>query len=418
MTSAGRIPRAFYSLTACFLGLAVHAANLTIQVRVPADSGTVYLAGNIPALGPWDPHKFPMHGDGTNRTATIDLPNGAALEFKFTRGSWETVETTSSGGSTTNRIWDMPASSTNRIWDMPASSTNRIWDMPASSTNQIWDMPALGDTIYSGAVEAWASGKSAPKKSTATASVSILSTNFFMPQIGRSRRVWLYLPPDYANSTKTYPVLYMHDGQNVFDDATSFAGEWGVDETLDQLHAHGDPGCIVVAIDNDGPHRMTEYQPDFHSSDDGEGGRYVNFIVQTLKPYIDRHYRTRPGRLNTAIGGSSMGGLISLYAVLKYPDVFGRALLFSTSFQVKPELFDFARPVKSPPPPSRLYFLCGQKETTNPNFVSAPQTRMAGLLATNGFTVRSVISPDGQHAEWFWRREFPSAYQWLFPSAN
>ena len=371
----------YLTFAVALFGLAAHGANLTIRVRVPADSETVYLAGDIPALGPWDPHKFPMEGDGLNRTATLQLPAGSTLEFKLTLGSWETVETTPSGGFTSNR----------------------------SCT-----MPATGNATYSGAVEAWGSGKSTPKKSTATASVSILSTNFSIPQLNRTRRIWLYLPPDYATSTKTYPVLYMHDGQNVFDNATSFAGEWGVDETVDQLHAHGGPDCIVVAIDNGGSHRMTEYQPNFTQFNDGEGGAYITFIVHTLKPYIDRHYRTRPDRLNTGIGGSSMGGLISLYAVLKYPDVFGRAFLFSTSFQMKPELFDFARPVKSPQPPSRLYFLCGQKESSNPTFVSAPQTRMADLLTTNGFTIRSVIVPDGQHAEWFWRREFPAAFKWLF----
>jgi metallo-beta-lactamase class B len=359
--------------------------TVTIQAVVSEGSGTVYLAGNIPELGSWDPHQFAMTGAGSNRTATFHLPAGANLEFKFTLGSWETVETTASGDDVTNRTYTVPAS---------------------------------GEATYIGAVAAWKSTSTPAKKSTATASVSLLSTNFAMPQLGRTRRIWLYLPPDYAMSTKTYPVLYMHDGQNVFDAATSFAGEWGVDETLDQLQAQGDWGCIVVAIDNDGRRRMEEYQPSFDLKDGGEGGKYVDFLVQTLKPYIDQRYRTRPNRLDTGIAGSSLGGLISLYAGLKYPEVFGRVCVFSAPLSMRPELFDLARQAKPLQPATRFYFLCGLKEAITPDSPSKPQQRMVETLAANGFKMdadlRSLLCADGQHAEWFWRREFPAAYKWLF----
>ena len=182
-------------------------------------------------------------------------------------------------------------------------------------------------------VAAWRSGgPAAPRATTASRSVTLLSERFAIPQLGRARRVWLYLPPDYGWSTKRYPVLYMHDGHNVFDSATSFAGEWGVDETLDSLQAAGDWGAIVVAVDNGGMHRMDEYNP-WRASDakngGGEGDAYVEFVAKTLKPYIDAHYRTRSDPQSTAVIGSSMGGLISLYATLKYPEVFGRAGVFS-----------------------------------------------------------------------------------------
>ena len=103
--------------------------------------------------------------------------------------------------------------------------------------------------------------RSEPRPSTARAGVSVLDTAFAMPQLKRTRRVWVYLPPDYATSERRYPVLYMHDGQNLFDAATSYAGEWGIDETLDSLHAAGDPGVIVVGIDNGGERRLDEYSP-------------------------------------------------------------------------------------------------------------------------------------------------------------
>ena len=180
--------------------------QLVIRAIVPEGSGKVYVAGNVPELGSWDAHNFLMTGTGTNRTASLELPVGTELEFKFTQGSWESVETTAAGGFVNNRTYIVPTTS---------------------------------NAIYIGTVEAWRSGKPQTRKSTASASVNILSTNFPIPKLGRERRVWIYLPPAYAEGTNAYPVIYMQDGQNVFDDATSFAGEWGVDETLDKIRANG-----------------------------------------------------------------------------------------------------------------------------------------------------------------------------------
>jgi alpha-glucosidase len=130
----------------------------------------------------------------------------------------------------------------------------------------------------------------------------------------------------------------MHDGQNLFDNATSFAGEWKVDEILDSLYTYRGFSAIVVAIYNDDKERINEYSPWKNDSlgIGGDGDKYVKFIVNTLKPFIDRHYRTLSGRENTAIMGSSMGGLISLYAALEYPDVFGNAGIFFSLNMVCP----------------------------------------------------------------------------------
>ncbi len=262
---------------------------------------------------------------------------------------------------------------------------------------------------------------SAEKTSTASPSVSVLSDSFAIPQLGRTRRIWLYLPPDYASSAKRYPVLYMQDGQNVFDAATSFAGEWGIDETLDALQSHGDSGAIVVAIDNDGAHRLDEYNP-WHAANPkyggGEGDAYVEFLVHTLKPYIDAHYRTRPDRGNTGIAGSSMGGLISLYAALKYPEVFGRAGVFSCACWIaRPQILEYARKARPLQPLPRLYFVAGGLETNDGEQAHDQELVVDSLIAA-GFPVRtairSFVPAGGRHSEWFWRREFPAAYRWLF----
>lgn len=260
----------------------------------------------------------------------------------------------------------------------------------------------------------------APRRSTASASVHIVSDSFPIPQLGRTRRVWIYLPPGYAGSSARYPVLYMHDGQNVFDAATSFAGEWGVDETLDRLRAGGDPGVIVVAVDNDGAHRMDEYDP-WKAADPklggGEGDAYVDFLVHTLKPYIDRHYRTLPDREHTGIMGSSMGGLISLYAALEHPDVFGRAGIFSCAcWVVKRQVLALTRRAAGMRSPPRLYFVAGGRETPDGQQARDQREVVDSLVAAGipAAALRARVAPDGEHREWFWRREFGAAYRWLF----
>jgi metallo-beta-lactamase class B len=259
------------------------------------------------------------------------------------------------------------------------------------------------------------------KPHTARATVSVMDTAFAMPELGRTRRVWIYLPPDYATSDKRYPVLYMHDGQNVFDAATSYAGEWGVDESLDSLFAAGDPGAIVVAVDNGQQLRINEYSLWVHSRHGGgEGNRYADFLALTLKPYIDAHYRTRPGPESTGLMGSSMGGLVSLTAALRHPDVFGRVGVFSPSLWFSDSVYVAARAGVASGTRPRMYFVSGGSEgpDDDPRAVVKDQQRMIDTLAATGWRVgtdvQAAAPDDGRHSEWFWRREFPAAYRWLF----
>ncbi|HEX2189481.1 MAG TPA: alpha/beta hydrolase-fold protein [Longimicrobiaceae bacterium] len=281
---------------------------------------------------------------------------------------------------------------------------------------------ALGAALALLAAAGHAGAQSAaPKPSTARPTVTVADTAFAMPELGRTRRVWVYLPPDYAASGRRYPVIYMHDGQNVFDAATSYAGEWGVDEALDSLHARGDPGAIVVAVDNGQEQRLDEYSPWVHPQHGGgEGAAYVGFLVRTLKPWVDRRYRTLPGRGSTAVMGSSMGGLISLYAALEHPEVFGLAGVFSPSLWFSDSVWVHARAAGGRGPRPRIYFVSGGREgpPERPGVVVEDQRRMVDSLAAAGFRggtdVHAAAPPDGAHSEWFWRREFPAAYLWLF----
>lgn len=376
---------------AFLLAAAPAHAQLTVMVNPPAHTprdASLYIAGNFNKWNPGDP-AYRLAADSTARYA-ITLPDSVRgpIEFKFTLGSWETVEVSGAGEGVANRTFTIPVQGA-----ITHTATVGGWNDPS---------------------------RTRPRASTRTVSVSILSADFAMPQLDRSRRIWLYLPPDYATSTRTYPVLYMHDGQNVFDDATSFAGEWGVDETLDSLFALGDSGVIVLAIDNGGDRRLDEYSPWVnHRYGGGEGEAYVNFIVHTLKPYIDERYRTRRDRANTAIAGSSMGGLISLYAALRQPDVFGRAGVFSPALWFAPDIFALAA-AATPHPDARLYFVSGALESQDREAAGVyvdDQRRMIQALGAAGLSGRAVageIRADGTHSEGFWRREFAAAYRWLF----
>jgi predicted alpha/beta superfamily hydrolase len=258
----------------------------------------------------------------------------------------------------------------------------------------------------------------APAASTALPGVRLLAQPLAMPGLARQRQVRLYLPPGYASSGKRYPVLYMHDAQNLFDDASAYAGEWQVDETLDALSREGKLELIVVGIDNGGARRMTELNAwDSARFGAGEGRQYMDFIVGTVKPLIDSTYRTLPGRADTAIMGSSMGGLASHYAITQYPQVFSKAGVFSPAYWTAPAAFDFVASQRLPAD-ARVYLLMGEKEgdTMVPDVV-----RMAAVLGASGHPAQGSvlkIVPGGQHNEQFWRSQLREALLWMFAPAT
>lgn len=250
--------------------------------------------------------------------------------------------------------------------------------------------------------------------STAQPGVSLPSGELDMPGLERKRQIRLYLPPGYAASDKRYPVLYMHDAQNLFDAATAHAGEWQVDEAMDALAREGKLEAIVVGIDNGREKRMTELNPFDHTHfGKGEGERYMNFVVNTVKPLIDARYRTMPDRANTAVMGSSMGGLISQYAIHQHPNVFSKAGIFSPAYLIGHGMFKTAA-AKPAPPDARLYLLIGTREGR----AMVDQTgRMRDDLVKSGHPPANTalkIVRGGEHNEAFWSSEFRQAVLWMF----
>jgi predicted alpha/beta superfamily hydrolase len=242
-----------------------------------------------------------------------------------------------------------------------------------------------------------------------SASKNVSSFNIEAPQLNCTKKIWLYLPNEYATSKKKYPVIYMHDAQNLFDSKTAYAGEWNIDEKLDSLNAQ----VIVVGIEHGNEKRLDELTPYKNEKyGGGNGENYLDFIVKTLKPNIDTNYRTKTNSTNTIIMGSSLGGLISYYALLKYLEVFGKAGVFSPAFWINPEIFDFTKKTKTLY--SKIYLLCGDKESQEmvPD-VNKMEILVSDIRCSCMHLTRKKIIKGGQHNEKLWRDNFVKVYSWL-----
>ena len=250
------------------------------------------------------------------------------------------------------------------------------------------------------------------KAQESTASKQVSTFFIIAPQLKTTKKIWVYLPKNYAAASQKYPVIYMHDGQNLFDAKTSYAGEWNVDETLDSINAK----VIIIGIEHGGDKRTEELTPFKHEKyGGGKADAYLNFIVKTLKPKVDATYRTKTNASNTAIFGSSLGGLVSFYAAIKYPNVFGKVGCFSPSFWFgRNELNDLLAQTKDLN--AKVYFLCGDNEGDNDvlrdmkNVEHWVNTKRCQCKNLN----KEVIVKGGQHNEKLWRESFKKAYLWLF----
>ncbi|MBA3469974.1 MAG: alpha/beta hydrolase [Herpetosiphonaceae bacterium] len=235
--------------------------------------------------------------------------------------------------------------------------------------------------------------------------------NLWSPQLENERAIFVWLPESYAASDKHYPVIYMHDGQNLFDVALSFCGEWGVDETLTTL-GYGGIEAIVVGIPNLGTDRCNEYSPfsDLRRGG-GCGDDYLDFIVHTLKPIIDRDFRTLADREHTGIFGSSMGGLISLYAAFSHAETFGLAGVMSPSLWfANRAIFPLIQRATSAS--SRIYLDAGTAEGT---WMLHDVQRMATLLRAKGLGERMIYveAPGAHHTEAAWAERLSLALIFL-----
>ena len=351
----------------------LHLNIRSLPVYHVADS--IYVAGNFNGWNPGD-KKYMLNRSGDGYSIIISGLKEDIYEFKFTRGDWKRGEINATGSGRQNRIVKLSS-----------------------------------DTSIDFSIEGWTDDFAQnPRQHTASSNVKVMDTTFFIPQLYRTRRIWIYLPPGYATGKKKYPVLYMHDGQNIFDDYTSGYGEWGVDECLDSMINKGKPATIVVSIDN-GPKRVNEYNPyDNTEYGQGEGEEYVSFLVETLKPYVDKHFRTLPSKENTFIAGSSLGALISYYAMLRYPDVFGKGGFFSPAFWISPQINQLTDSVGSKITGQFFFYAGGSESETMIPYMQA----IADKLGENSNAlIYEITDPAGKHNEQTWRKWFGEFYLWI-----
>ena len=270
-------------------------AHVTFLIEAPATTpagSTLCISGNASELGNWSGSGLKLLAtEGQHSAATVEFAPGTSLEFKVTRGSWDTVEKSATGEEIANRQWTVQGDDTVRV------SVAKWRDQTAS--------------------------RATTRHSTRTGDVRVLTA--FPSKFVAPRDVLVWLPPGYAAEPKRrYPVLYCHDGNNMLDDSTSFVGEWKLDETAAGLIAEKriEP-FIAVCVYNTGA-RIAEYTPVADSQGrGGKGGDYARFLLEELKPAIDKSYRTAKDPARTGVLGSSLGGLISLAIGFDHPQAFG-----------------------------------------------------------------------------------------------
>ncbi|AZI41940.1 alpha/beta hydrolase [Deinococcus psychrotolerans] len=357
-----------------FMPTAEQTFVLEVPSTTPADAD-FYLQTNLSDYAPAPPdYKFV---DGVLKA---DFPIGALLSYKVTRGSAESEE--------------------GDLWGERRPERQTVVQGAASHQIKVTHWRDL----HGGA----------GRPSTPAAGIQELTVH--SPELNDDLKVLVWTPPEYAGQAQRLPVLYLHDGQNIFDIATSFAGEvWGADAAASQLAAEGLP-CIVVAVYVREQHRASDYVP-FAIRANGftsTAPAYQTFLTQTLKPLIDAQFRTRPEARFTAQAGSSFGGAASLYGTLTRPEVWGTCGAFSPSLWVQDfALLDFAQ--AHPAPELRLYVDMGTCEGV------LAEDAIAAVGEARWFAVRSAphvaevnlqIGQGHWHDESAWRERLPGFMRW------
>lgn len=358
-----------------------HTLTITLSVPAATFTDTFFVAGTFTN---WNPGQQRFSKVNGNYISILENLKPGKHAFKFTKGSWNTVECDAAGK------------------DIPDRELNIYNDTVISCTVVNWKDAAVAS----------------PLVHTASANVRLMDSAFFMPALNKHRRIWIYLPPDYNSSRKHYPVMYLHDGQNVFDEAHAPFGEWGVDECMDSLFQKDKPSCIVVAVENGQMDRMSEYNPFWFTwkrdNDtvvfEPKADAYLQDIVTVLKPHIDKKYRTLPGKEHTITAGSSMGGLISYYATIKYPAVFGKAGIFSPAFWTAAGIDSLTAEIAANLTTKYFFYMGGKEGGT---YVEDMKRICSMLGKKSSCLIYSVIDPAAEHKEKYWRKWFAEFYCWI-----
>lgn len=383
------------------------AGNVIFRVTsLPANqpaADPVYLAGTMNKWNAGDAAwQLTKNCDGSLQVEVPYTMAGDTQQFKFTRGAWSKVEVDAQGYDVPNRTL--------------------AWD----GTQQLVSL----------SIAKWADLEGGSKGSPPTATGDIRFHDIALANSTTTRRIRVYLPPDYkTNTSKQYPVLYMFDGQNLYDTKTSaYAMEWKVDETLEGYFKDGTTsGVIVVGIDNAGDalNRYDEYtawnwtHPTLGAVT-ARGKDFAAWVVNTVMPLVNTTYRTLPDRANTGLAGSSMGGYMTVYTGISYPEKFGKLASLSTVALDDPMQGQLLRAYveaanKTYGANTTVYLDIGDQESlpyTTSQLLVQNHTAMCESFQKAGYKPTCQIIAGGVHDESAWSKRFGSVFQILFPKTS
>ena len=343
------------------------------------DLRPIYISGNFNNWRTQDTH-FEMEKIGTclyHFKFDFDFEYPEKMLFKFTKGDWSDVEIDKYGNRTENRVCEQK----NGVSKQHVDKWRKNW---------------------------------LPFKQNYLPIVQLISDEFEIPQLNRKRKIWALLPHDYQTTSENYPVMYLQDAQNLFNENAEF-GNWEIDKKLAVMSEYKIGKIIVIAIEHAEANRIKEFNVGNTILGNGEGKKYIRFITDTLKPFIDKQFRTKSDREFTGIGGSSMGGLVSIFSGLMYPEVYGKLMIFSPSLWVVPKM-DFSKIDYSEPDKTKIYLYAGGDESaTMIDHVKKFKNNMTNNDSVDDkMKINLSINEQGKHNETFWSDEFPKAIEWLF----
>lgn len=342
------------------------------------DARPVYISGNFNSWHTQD-KDFLMEKTGNNSyhyTFPNDFDYPEELLYKFTKGDWSEVEIDAHGNRTENRL----AKNHTGIQNEHVARWRRNW---------------------------------LPFKQSFLPQVLLISDEFEIPQLNKTRKIWALLPHDYDKSSERYPVMYLQDAQNLFNEAAQY-GNWEIDKKLAVMSEYKIGKIIIIAIEHAEEDRIKEYNVGKTVLGKGQGKKYIRFVTETLKPFVDSNFRTKTEREHTGIGGSSMGGLVSIFSGLRYPQVYGKLMVFSPSLWVVPKLKIDSDSTNTDDAKIYLYAGGDESDTMIEHVKSFKEDMISSEFVKDKKKINLSINMKGKHNETYWSDEFPKAIEWLF----
>ena len=355
--------------------------NTGLQIHLKTDEDDVrpvYISGNFNNWRTQD-KEFMMEKIGNNLyhySFPKDFNYPVELLYKFTKGDWSEVEIDAHGNRTENR-------STRKNVGIQNEYVAR------------WRKNWL------------------PFKPSFLPQVLLISDKFEIPQLNKTRKIWALLPHDYDVTNEHYPVMYLQDAQNLFNENAKY-GNWEIDKKLAVMSEYKIGKIIIIAIEHAEEDRIKEYNVGKTVLGKGQGKKYIQFVAETLKPFVDSNFRTKKEREFTGIGGSSMGGLVSIFSGLRYPKIYGKLMIFSPSLWVVPKLKIDTDSTATDETNIYLYAGGDESATMIKHVRSFKENMIASEFVKDKMKINLSINMQGKHSETYWSDEFPKAIEWLF----